>query len=201
MGTDEKDREQKKRDDLKSRIRRLRAEGKAYREIAKSELVSIAQISRILNEPKRKEEEVPSNQPGEIAAKVFSLLEDGRTLPEVVIQLRFEPKIVEDLYNKWIRLRGTDVNYHNLDRLDEKLQKHILNHRKIENLLLMSKGVGEYRRRECSNVDEDSVCMFSTYLDEETAVLRCAFCLDFESREEPTINIIVEPQFPPYYQF
>ncbi len=47
--------------------------------------------------------------PGEIAARAFELFRDGKTVREIVIELRQEPTKVEALYEKWLDLGGSAI--------------------------------------------------------------------------------------------
>lgn len=184
---------------LENRIRNLRAEGKTYREIAEIAHVSIAQISRILNEPKEKEE-TASTQEGELASRVFQLLEKGRTLSQIVIRLKLEPEVVKDLYGKWVGLNQTDVNQPNLDKLDRKLESHISAHFGLDRLLEKAWNSGVFRRDNCANRSNnpDGTCEFSPCKGEDTddAVLCCAFCHRFRSEEVISVDLSPYAEWP-----
>lgn len=190
MGTDETDLEQEKQVEQKSRIRKLRAEGKTYREIAGIEHVSISTISRTLNDPNQQPNEMVS-QEGDIAAKVFQLLERGHTLPQVVIKLRLRPEAVEDLHNKWVKLKQIDFNQPNLEKLDEKLKSHISAQYELDNFLEQAMEMGTNRKENCSHKNSDESCIFSSNTDEEEiSSLRCVFCNYFVIKKEDVMIAI-----------
>lgn len=59
--------------------------------------------------PRRANRFVGPHSPGEIAARVFELLRDGRTIAEVVIEVRVEPSVVEDLREQWMESNGRSL--------------------------------------------------------------------------------------------
>lgn len=60
---------------------------------ARAEVVELAQ-GRARTVAKRRTD-------GRIAAKVFTMFEDGAELPEIVIALEVEPRVVRELYAEW----------------------------------------------------------------------------------------------------
>ncbi len=199
MGTNEtgtKQRKQQETDDLKSRIRKLRNEGYTYRKIAQLEHVSIAQISRILNEPSGDETETkPQTTEGDLgeeASEVFELLEKGNPLSKIVINLKMSPHRVEELNEMWIRLKKKDVNQpivlERIQELDEVLVWHMdIKHKELEALQTQTEETGEYRMKYCSNINERGFCTRWTWKDTDGISyyrkpngLRCAFCHNFE---------------------
>lgn len=46
----------------------------------------------------------------ELTAKVFEMLEKGRSLANIVIELKADPDVVKRLYEKWVELKRIDVN-------------------------------------------------------------------------------------------
>ena len=180
--------EQTKQVDLKTKLENLRAEGKSYREIAQIAHVSIAQISRTLNQPNQQHEEAPvAEEPfGITYAEVFQLLEKGAPLPNIVIQLKKEPKVVQGIYKEWVELKQMDVNQPNLSRLDSKLKDHILSHSVLDSLLEHAGDVGSFRKDYCRSVDSNGFCTVWNYPKEngsqflkKAQALRCAFCDNF----------------------
>lgn len=198
MEQDETCSKQAKQLTLETKIRNLRAEGKTYREIAHTLLVSISTISRILNAPQPNEERASTPQ-GELASQVFQLLEKGKTLAQIVIKLRFDPEVVKDLYGKWVGLNQTDVNQPNLDKLDRKLASHISDHNRLDRLLEKAWDSGVFRRNNCANQlnNPESSCEFLPSIGENTncedAILHCAFCNRFRFQERISIDISPYP--------
>jgi hypothetical protein len=58
--------------------------------------------------PRRRTVRVP-NDPGELAARAFELMEQGKSLREVVVDLREAPAKVAELHEQWLNLGGSDV--------------------------------------------------------------------------------------------
>ena len=58
--------------------------------------------------PRRHGVRVP-NDPGEIAARAFELMETGKSIREIVVALREAPDKVADLHEQWMLLGGGDV--------------------------------------------------------------------------------------------
>jgi transposase len=195
LETDETGLEQTEQLSKENRIRKERDEGKTYREIAKKEHVSISQICRVLNGPKQKEEWAPSPQ-GDKASKVFSLLEKGRTLPQIVIELKLEPEIVKKFYDMWVELKQIDVNEPNLKKLDQKLESHISNHNGLDRLLEVTLNEGFSRRNSYSYFNSiEGVCPFlidkNEGMEGANPVLNCVFCKIYFGRTE---TIAIENQ-------
>jgi hypothetical protein len=46
--------------------------------------------------------------PGEVAARVFELLDVGKSLREIVVEVRESPELVEQLRDKWTDMGGAD---------------------------------------------------------------------------------------------
>lgn len=101
--------EERKTDDLKRRIKKLRADGKTYRDIAKQERISIAQISRILKEHgediPRESEARKIDGDAEEAARVFEMLEKGIPVTKIVINQKIAPDKANQLFQKWRELK------------------------------------------------------------------------------------------------
>lgn len=51
----------------------------------------------------------PADDRGKIAARVFTLLDDGVHKVDVVKQLELDPLLVEELHGQWVRMRGMFV--------------------------------------------------------------------------------------------
>ena len=47
--------------------------------------------------------------PGELAARAFEMLDGGCKLRDVVIELRCDPRAVEDLYQQWLDMEGDSL--------------------------------------------------------------------------------------------
>jgi hypothetical protein len=165
-------------DDMRDRILRLRAEGKNYRQIAQILRISIATISRTLNQPSTSETEhgdstLESN--GEMASAVFEFFEKGKQPSQVVIDLKIDPDRVKALHEKWHELKGLSVF------------EWAFRQTALEDLLTQARGVGRFRFRNCANINEDGYCTIWTYGGDDGKrhyrkgnPLRCAFCDDFE---------------------
>lgn len=118
MVTDEKDTEQTKRletEDLAAWIRRLRALGYTYRQIAQITHSSIAHISRVLKPPAipTKDEsgtKAASEFDGELASKLFTHFKNSRSLIDVVIEEKLPPEIVKKYFQKWGELKSSHVD-------------------------------------------------------------------------------------------
>jgi hypothetical protein len=180
--------EQTEQPSLETEVRNLKDQGKTIRESAKILHVHPSKVWRALHGPKPKEEGAPTPQ-GEIASRVFSLLEKGKTLPQIVITLRLEPEVVKALYDKWIEMKGNDVNVPNVAKLDEKLESHLSNHDKLDYLLEKARNEGLSKRNDCSHFNcTESVCKFPVNKNEGTEstdpVLDCVFCKLFLPRDE-----------------
>lgn len=197
METDETCLKQTNQSNLDTEIRKLRAEGKTYRQIAEILHVSIAKISRTLNKPGQKEETAPTQQ-GEMASKVFQLLEKGRTLSKIVIELKLEPEVVKDLYDKWVGLSQNDAKLPNLKGLNQALQDHIMNHHGLNRLLEKARNAGVFKKNNCEYYNDSTAeCSVSPYFriaTEDDCTLICAFCSHFMMRRE--IVSIDAPQDP-----
>jgi len=188
LETDKTCLKQTKQLDLETKIRNLRAEQKTYRQIAQILQVSIAEISRILHQPKHNGERTPTQQ-GEIASQVFKLLEKGRTLSQIVIKLRLPPEVVKNLYNKWVELNQIDVNQPNLEKLDQKLESHVTGHRSLDTLLEKARNCSAFRKDLCANRSDisEGFCKLFPFenggdVESEDAFLRCFFCSFYISR-------------------
>jgi hypothetical protein len=115
-----------------------------------------------------------------------------------VIELRLPPEIVEELYNKWLKLKQVDVNTPNLKKMNEKLENHLSNHIQFDLFLEKALAEGSSRRNYCSHFNPiEGVCEFSINRNERTentdSVLDCVFCNMFENRTE--IITIENPDF------
>jgi len=197
-GTDLEQSKQRETNNLKARVEKLRADGKTYRDIAKQERISIAQISRILNQPEKGEADLKPQTSetdfGEQASRVFELLEKGNPLPKIVIRLKMSPNKVEELNEMWMRLKETDVNQpivmEKIRELDEVLVSHVdndkLRHQELEALKNQAKESGEYKMKHCGYVNGYGFCTCWSWkkTDGESYYkkpdsLRCAFCHRF----------------------
>jgi len=102
--------EQAKQLDMKTRIRRLRAEGKTYREIASIEHVSISQISRVLNKSNEKMSITARSQLEESFEKqVFRLLNQDLP-PNVVIAKLGRTSRVMELWEEHKKIMQDDYS-------------------------------------------------------------------------------------------
>ncbi len=133
-------------------------------------------------------DENTTSQCAETVSKVFQLLEKEKTLPQIVIQLKLDPDVVWNLYNKWVELKQIDSNQPNLQRLDQKLTSHMLSHYEIDALLQQAKRIGSFRKDNCNQINPDGSCKLWKHRDEddsrlsnELSELRCALCKDFRS--------------------
>jgi hypothetical protein len=66
---------------------------------------------------------------GEVAAEVFRLLEEGKTIPQVVIALKQPPHVVISLYSEWLKVKRVDVNkpitIKQLEELERRLERRL----------------------------------------------------------------------------
>lgn len=199
MGTDEKvakRMEHCETDDLKVRIEKLRAKGKTYREIAKQERVSIAQISRILKQPTVGEAGVKPqtssvDSDGEEAAAVFELLEKGKSLPKIVIDRKMSPHEARQLHEEWVGLKEIDVNQpivlKQIKQLQKLLAHEIVLSLPLRQLFKQAGDIGGFRLKNCSYVNSKGFCTNWYWNSEDGSkyhkqadALRCAFCFDFK---------------------
>jgi transposase len=107
--------EQHETSNLRARVQKHRAEGKSYRDIAKLEKISIGQISRILNQPAEGEPTLQTGRStvdvnGDVASRVFEMLEKGTPPTDVVIKLKLHPDKANQLFQKWRELRLEELN-------------------------------------------------------------------------------------------
>jgi hypothetical protein len=68
--------------------------------------------------------------PGEVASRVFKMLREGAALDEIVIELRLEPAIVEDLRQQWFESGSKIMAVSERSRLE---LERLLGGGKIEN--------------------------------------------------------------------
>ena len=59
--------------------------------------------------PRKQNRLTGSTSPGEVAARVFELLVAGKDVCEIVIALRYEPSVVEDLRAQWLESHSGTV--------------------------------------------------------------------------------------------
>lgn len=131
--------------DLKARVKKLRAEGRTYREIAKQERISIAQISRILNEPIEgeagpKPQTSSVNLDGEEASRVFQMIERGTPLTKIVIETKMHPDKVKQLFQKSVELKLEQLKplgYLMLTKEEMKEIMHIANNLSTTGILFV----------------------------------------------------------------
>jgi transposase len=187
--------EQHETNDLKARIQKHRAEGKTYRDIAKLERVSIASISRALKRPSEGETglepQTPTVAPDEEeAATVFEMLENGTSLPKIVIELKMSPDKVRQLYDKWVELKKIDVNqpivFEKIRELQELVGQGIVMSIPSRQLAREAKDIGGFRLKNCSHPNGEGFCT-NWYWNREDGSqyhkradpLCCAFCYAF----------------------
>ena len=164
------------KDELEDRILKLRSKGKTYREIAKIERVSPAQISRILKKCQTAETlEDYSAYEGDNASAVFELFERGVSPAQVVIELRTDPDKVKVLHEKWRDLKSISI------------YEWAFKQKALKDLLKQAEVVGGFRFRNCANIDEDRYCTWWSHEGEDgkeyinkAKRLRCAFCNGFK---------------------
>lgn len=134
-------------DDLETKIKKLRAEGKSYREIAKEANASISTIHRILKPPAistTDEDRLKADSAeldGELASRLFKLFRSSKSLIDVVIEEKLPPETVVKYYQRWGELNYSLVDsrlsplwhlfhlYESLDRLTNILLGSSSDHR------------------------------------------------------------------------
>jgi hypothetical protein len=57
----------------------------------------------------RRFKQLPANEAGELAARVFEFLDEGKSVREIVIQTRETPTRIEDLRQQWLDGGGADL--------------------------------------------------------------------------------------------
>ena len=57
----------------------------------------------------RRHKQLPANEAGELAARVFEFLDEGKSVREIVIQTRETPARIEDLRQQWLDGGGADL--------------------------------------------------------------------------------------------
>jgi hypothetical protein len=73
-------------------------------------------------------EEKPQSE-GEVAAEVFKLPEEGKTIPQVVVALKQPPHVVTSLYREWLKVKRVDINkpiaIKQLEELERRLERRL----------------------------------------------------------------------------
>jgi len=64
--------------------------------------------------------------------EVFKRLEEGKTLPKIVVETGLDPEKVKEIYNKWLELRKIDINQPTVLKDIEEIKNKI---RPIEGLI------------------------------------------------------------------
>jgi hypothetical protein len=59
--------------------------------------------------PRKQNRLTGAGNPGEVAARVFELLAQGKSVCDIVIALRYEPSVVEDLREQWLESNADHV--------------------------------------------------------------------------------------------
>jgi len=202
FGTDEKvvkQTEQRETGDLKVRVKKLRAEGKTYRDIARQERISIAQISRILKQPTESEAGVKPQTSSvdldrEEASTVFEQFERGKSLPRIVIDHKISPDKLRQRYDEYVDLMKIDLNQpivpEKIKELEKLLKGEICLSCRLTQLFAQlfqqAKDIGEFKLRNCSYVNARGFCTNWHWENEGGSkynrladALRCAFCFNF----------------------
>jgi DNA-binding MarR family transcriptional regulator len=166
------------REEKEEKVKQLYTQGLGYREIAEKVGLSISTIHRILK-PKALEETIEKHENEEDVARIFTLLEKGISLTEIVISLKKDPAKVKQIYQEWVELKGIDLN-------EFKAWKSLL-----DNLLKEALSIGLYRKKNCIHINEEGYCRAWIYTKEngkkeygKAKELRCAFCHGFLQKKE-----------------
>jgi len=89
--------------------------------------------------------------------EVFRLLEDGKTLPKVVVETGLDPDEVRKYYEKWLELKKIDINQpavlKEIEELKESL-KPLLEKNVIEKLLAI---LSNYRIVKCPSCNMEFI--------------------------------------------
>jgi len=165
----------------KDEILKLAAEGVPQSKIAEETGVPLSSVKYTV---KKNKEPIEEKKMSPItAAKVFKQLEEGVTLPQIVIDLKADPDAVQQLYDKWLSLKETDVNQASLETINTLLEE--------------AKKAGKFKREHCHFFDEQCWVLKGqsdydpkTYKDPSN--LQCALCPSYLREEEDLITIITE---------
>jgi len=166
----------KGREKQEERVLELLGEGRTYREVAKTEHLSISQIHRIAHRSDAQDTtEDRYVTEGNDAPMLFQFFEKNTPLTQVVIQSKVDPDTVKRCYEKWLSLKGINVT--------EWMFKQVA----MEDLLTQAMVVGQFRSRNCANINEADYCTNWTHQGDDGRThyrkvnpLRCAFCISFE---------------------
>ncbi len=100
---------------------------------------------------------------GEEAALVFEMLQKGKELPKIVIELKIPPKTVKNYYDGWVQLKKADMNQKFVPVIIDRLKAEVgsvkdgLN--SLEGKLVpFVSSVGSYKLRNCKH-NIDGYCM------------------------------------------
>ncbi len=100
---------------------------------------------------------------GKEAAVVFALLEKGKELPKIVIELKIDPENVKNYYDRWLELKKADVNQKFVPVIIDRLKTEVDSVKDDLNslddkLVPFVSSVGSYKLRNCSH-NIDGYCM------------------------------------------
>ena len=169
----------------KIEILRFDGEGLSLRGIEEKTGIPKSTVQKVLKEKKNLAEEnhsvIEASSGVELTVNVFKLLEDGSTLPQIVIKLEADPDEVQRLYDKWLGLTEMDVNQPNLEEIYEDLDK-------LNVFLGEARGMGAFKRSGCTHFESDGFCYGLTYttgfgssVHRKPTALKCALCPVFST--------------------
>ncbi len=124
--------ENKTLEQVKQEVLSMVDSGVNYREIAKipfniSGSIRRFPISAISRWKKERDEAASQTDQASLAAKAFSLFEQGKGPIDAVVELNLEPGVAEELYDKWKKMKEQDLSTPSVPRRLKELEEKMSN--------------------------------------------------------------------------